>query len=68
MNDGLPLLRPLWMLDPTDPACLYVNDEFSIGEELIVAPILMKGQFQREGRETILRLFSISFLIKTYTF
>ena len=49
MNDGLPLLRPLWMLDPQDPACLYVNDEFSIGDELIVAPILIKGQVQREG-------------------
>lgn len=49
MNEGLPLIRPLWMLDTQDPACLYVNDEFSIGEELIVAPILHKGQTKREG-------------------
>lgn len=49
MNEGLPLVRPLWMLDTQDAACLYVNDEFSIGEELIVAPILYKGQTKREG-------------------
>lgn len=49
LNDGLPLVRPLWMIDINDPACLYVNDEFSIGEEVIVAPILQKGQTKREG-------------------
>lgn len=48
MNEGVPLVRPLWMLDPQDPACLAVNDEFSIGEELIVAPILRKGETKRE--------------------
>lgn len=49
MNEGLPLVRPLWMLDTQDAACLSVNDEFSVGEELIVAPILQKGQTVREG-------------------
>lgn len=49
MNEGLPLVRPLWMLDTQDTQCLYVNDEFSVGEELIVAPILQKGQTFREG-------------------
>ena len=49
MNEGLPLIRPLWMLDPQDSACLNVDDEFSVGEELIVAPILMKGQLFRDG-------------------
>lgn len=48
MNEGLPLIRPLWMIDINDPACLLVNDEFSIGEELIVAPILFAGQTKRE--------------------
>uniref|UniRef100_A0A0K8WHT9 Putative family 31 glucosidase KIAA1161 n=1 Tax=Bactrocera latifrons TaxID=174628 RepID=A0A0K8WHT9_BACLA len=48
MNEGLPLVRPLWMLDPHDPACLLVNDEFSVGEELIVAPILEKKSDERE--------------------
>ncbi|XP_032593783.1 myogenesis-regulating glycosidase isoform X2 [Drosophila grimshawi] len=48
MNEGLPLVRPLWMLDPHDPACLIVSDEFSVGEELIVAPILDAGREERE--------------------
>lgn len=48
MNEGVPLVRPLWMLDSQDPACLSVNDEFSVGEELIVAPILHKGENKRE--------------------
>ncbi|XP_064540597.1 myogenesis-regulating glycosidase isoform X2 [Drosophila montana] len=48
MNEGLPLVRPLWMLDPHDPACLIVSDEFSVGEELIVAPILDAGLEERE--------------------
>lgn len=49
MNEGLPLIRPLWMLDPNDSACLMVNDEFSVGEELIVAPILDEDVEMREG-------------------
>lgn len=50
MNDGLPLIRPLWMLDPNDAACLNVVDEFSVGEHIIVAPILKAGQTSREGK------------------
>lgn len=48
MNEGLPLIRPLWMLDPNTLACQNITDEFSVGDELIVAPILKKGQTQRE--------------------
>lgn len=50
MNEGLPLVRPLWMLDPSDVACLNVVDEFSVGEQLIVAPILESGKTIREGK------------------
>lgn len=50
MNEGLPLVRPLWMLDPHDVACLNVVDEFSVGEQLIVAPILEAKKTIREGK------------------
>lgn len=60
LNDGLPLVRPLWMIDINDPACLTVNDEFSIGEEVIVAPILRKGQIKREGKCLLLILLTQS--------
>jgi len=45
---GTPLIRPLWMLDPGDSACHLVKDEFSVGEELIVAPILRANTHERE--------------------
>lgn len=48
LDSGLPIIRPLWMLDPADPACHVVVDEFSVGEELIVAPVLYSGSRQRE--------------------
>lgn len=51
MNEGLPLVRPLWMLDPSDVACLNVVDEFSVGGELIVAPILEQKKTIREGKK-----------------
>lgn len=56
MNEGLPLVRPLWMLDPSDVACLNVVDEFSVGEQLIVAPILEKKKTIREGEKKLRRL------------
>ncbi|XP_049820816.1 myogenesis-regulating glycosidase isoform X3 [Aethina tumida] len=45
---GYPIIRPLWMLDSNDPACHTVTDEFSIGDNLIVAPILHAGARERE--------------------
>ncbi|KAG5674189.1 hypothetical protein PVAND_004171 [Polypedilum vanderplanki] len=48
MDEGLPLVRPLWMLDPHDAACVSVVDEFSVGDQIIVAPILEKGLTIRE--------------------
>lgn len=49
LDVGLPLVRPLWLLEPKDAACLSLTDEFSVGEELIVAPILDKKATLREG-------------------
>lgn len=48
LDTGLPIIRPLWMLDPADPACHLVVDEFAVGDEIIVAPILYAGSRQRE--------------------
>nr|XP_018915739.1 PREDICTED: uncharacterized family 31 glucosidase KIAA1161 isoform X1 [Bemisia tabaci] len=48
LDSGTPLIRPLWMLDPNDSACHLVKDEFSVGEELIVAPILSPGIYEKE--------------------
>ncbi|XP_021930514.1 uncharacterized family 31 glucosidase KIAA1161 isoform X2 [Zootermopsis nevadensis] len=45
---GIPIIRPLWLLDPGDPICHLVMDEFSVGEELIVAPVLYPQTYERE--------------------
>ncbi|XP_044756321.1 myogenesis-regulating glycosidase isoform X2 [Coccinella septempunctata] len=48
LDTGLPMVRPLWMMDPNDTSCHSVVDEFSIGDDLIVAPVLYSGSKQRE--------------------
>lgn len=48
LDSGLPIIRPLWMLDPADSTCHTVVDEFSVGEELIVAPVIQEGTTERE--------------------
>ncbi|XP_045467936.1 myogenesis-regulating glycosidase isoform X3 [Harmonia axyridis] len=48
LDTGLPMVRPLWMMDSNDPSCHSVVDEFSIGDDLIIAPVLYSGSRQRE--------------------
>lgn len=32
LHTGLPIIRPLWMLDPSDQTCQVIADEFSVGD------------------------------------
>lgn len=43
---GKPLIRPLWMLE-SDAASIQAENEFSIGDDLVVAPTLYRGQTKR---------------------
>ncbi|NXG18622.1 SP15 protein, partial [Grallaria varia] len=45
---GHPIFRPAWWLSPTDPNAFTVEDEFLIGDEVLVAPITEKGQTWRD--------------------
>ncbi|XP_061855034.1 SITS-binding protein-like [Colius striatus] len=45
---GFPIFRPVWWLSPTDPRAFTVEDEFLIGDEVLVAPITEKGQMWRD--------------------
>ncbi|XP_039187194.1 SITS-binding protein-like isoform X3 [Crotalus tigris] len=45
---GDPIFRPTWWLSPTEPAAFTIDDQFLIGEEVIVAPVTEQGQFQRD--------------------
>ncbi|NXL52027.1 SP15 protein, partial [Podilymbus podiceps] len=45
---GYPIFRPVWWLSPTDPIAFTIEDEFLIGDEVLVAPITEKGQTWRD--------------------
>ncbi|XP_008504287.2 LOW QUALITY PROTEIN: SITS-binding protein [Calypte anna] len=45
---GFPIFRPAWWLSPTDPTALTIEDEFLIGDEVLVAPVTEKGQTWRD--------------------
>ncbi len=45
---GSPIIRPLWWLDPTDEDSLVCDSEFLIGDQLLVAPVLVRGARSRD--------------------
>jgi alpha-glucosidase len=50
---GLPIMRPLFLYDPADeksmdPTPAGQNHEFLFGEDLLVAPVVTEGEFQRK--------------------
>ncbi|XP_035447443.2 myogenesis-regulating glycosidase isoform X2 [Spodoptera frugiperda] len=47
LEAGLPLLRPLWLLGAGD-APRALKDEFAIGSDIVVAPVLEQGQTTRD--------------------
>jgi myogenesis-regulating glycosidase len=44
---GEPILRPVWYTEPADPEAAAITDQFMIGEDLMVAPVLEKGAVSR---------------------
>ncbi len=39
--DGQPLVRPMWWLDPSSsPAVYATSDQFLVGDDILVAPVL----------------------------
>jgi alpha-glucosidase len=47
-QDGTPIVRPLFMVDPTDENLYGINDAFMLGDSILVAPIVEPGKTQRE--------------------
>uniref|UniRef100_A0A673MLQ7 SITS-binding protein-like n=1 Tax=Sinocyclocheilus rhinocerous TaxID=307959 RepID=A0A673MLQ7_9TELE len=47
-DTGNPIYRPLWWLSPNDPITCTIDDEFLIGNEVLVAPVTEKGALQRD--------------------
>ncbi|XP_051978449.1 SITS-binding protein-like [Xyrauchen texanus] len=46
--NGNPIYRPLWWLSPDDPVTFTIDDEFLIGDEVLVAPVTEKGALHRD--------------------
>ena len=43
----VPIIRPTFFNFPDDLECLHDNDEFMLGEHLLVAPVINEGERQR---------------------
>ncbi|MEE6499360.1 hypothetical protein FKM82_003422 [Ascaphus truei] len=48
LHCGTPIYRPVWWLSPDDPVAFTVDNEFLIGDEMLIAPITEQGQVQRD--------------------
>ena len=46
-NGLIPICRPMWWIDPTDPETFGIDDQFLIGDDVVVAPVVEKGARQR---------------------
>lgn len=46
-EDGLPIIRSLALEFENDQKCLSINDEFMLGENILVAPQVKQGGFER---------------------
>lgn len=46
-RDGVPIARPLFMEFEADQSCYHIQDEFMLGEALLIAPVLRKGRDER---------------------
>lgn len=43
-----PMCRPLWWLDPHDAETFRIHDQFAVGDDVIVAPVVVRGAVTRD--------------------
>ncbi|XP_063293792.1 SITS-binding protein-like [Pelobates fuscus] len=48
LSSGMPIYRPIWWLSPDDPRAFTIDNEFLIGDEMLIAPITEQGEVQRD--------------------
>jgi len=46
-REGTPIMRPLFLEFPSDEICYDIDDEFMLGDSLLIAPILSPGSKAR---------------------
>lgn len=42
-----PICRPMWWLSPNDSETFAIDDQFAVGDDMIVAPVVQKGALSR---------------------
>ena len=47
-DDLAPMCRPMWWLDPTDEKTHRIADQFAVGDDVIVAPVVTRGAVARD--------------------
>ena len=48
VETGEPINRPVWWSDPRDETALRIEDQFMLGDEILVAPVLEEGRQSRD--------------------
>lgn len=48
IKTGAPLNPPIWWVDPTDKIAHKINDEYLLGEDILVAPVIEEGAESRD--------------------
>lgn len=48
VKDGSPINRPLWWVDPTDANTLTIDDQYMLGDDILVAPVLKENATSRD--------------------
>ncbi|OXU27291.1 hypothetical protein TSAR_004452 [Trichomalopsis sarcophagae] len=48
VETGAPVNPPIWWVDPLNIPAHKINDEYLLGEEILVAPVIEQGAFSRD--------------------
>ncbi|CAL8070661.1 unnamed protein product [Orchesella dallaii] len=47
-QDGSPINRPIWWVDPTDEITFTIDDAYMLGDNILVAPVVEEGAVSRD--------------------
>ncbi|XP_050532348.1 myogenesis-regulating glycosidase-like [Daktulosphaira vitifoliae] len=47
VKNGDPINPPIWWIDPNDPTAFSIDDEFLLGEDILVAPVMVQNATKR---------------------
>lgn len=51
-QNGAPIIRPIWWMDPDDPVAQKIDSEFMVGDHYLVAPVLTTLQ-ENQGKHMV---------------